>query len=122
MARCPLPMPLPAALVPCRWCSWPGAAAGKGIGSGQRAIDREPEYLPFIRAAITEQAVARWFAHLVHGEVRRYDLPGTHALNFTLQEALGGGGIASVRMDPQGKAYAQMLLDHPVEIPAELAL
>jgi hypothetical protein len=54
--------------------------------------------------------------------VRRYDLPGTHALNFTLQAALGGGGIASVRMDPQGKAYAQMLLDHPVTIPAELAL
>ena len=58
----------------------------------------------------------------MRGEVRRYDLPGTHALNFTLQEALGGGGIASVRMDPQAKAYAQMLLDHPVAIPAELAL
>jgi hypothetical protein len=66
--------------------------------------------------------VARWFAHLMSGAVRRYDLPGTWSLNFTLQEALGGGGIASVRMDPQGKAYAQMLLDHPVPIPAELAL
>ena len=31
-------------------------------------------------------------------------------------------GIASVRMDSQGKAFAQMLLDHPVPIPADLAL
>ena len=77
---------------------------------------------PYIRAAITEQAVALWFAHVARGEVRRYDLPGTHALNFTLQQALGGGGIASVRMDSQGKAFAQMLLEHPVPIPADMAL
>lgn len=121
--------PLPAAdafargarTVPLVQLAW-GRSGDKGDAANIGLIARKPEYLPFIRAAITEQAVARWFAHLVHGEVRRYDLPGTHALNFTLQEALGGGGIASVRMDPQGKAYAQMLLDHPVEIPAELAL
>ncbi|NUZ07548.1 acyclic terpene utilization AtuA family protein [Piscinibacter koreensis] len=121
--------PLPAAdafargarSVPLVQLAW-GRSGDKGDAANIGIIARKPEYLPFIRAAITEQAVARWFAHLVHGEVRRYDLPGTHALNFTLQEALGGGGIASVRMDPQGKAYAQMLLDHPVEIPAELAL
>jgi hypothetical protein len=85
-------------------------------------IARRPEFLPYIRAAITEEAVTLWFGHLASGEVRRYDLPGTHALNFTLQQALGGGGIASVRMDPQGKAFAQMLLDHPVPIPADMAL
>jgi len=107
--------------VPLVQLAW-GRSGDKGDAANIGIIARKPEYLPFIRAAITEQAVARWFAHLVHGEVRRYDLPGTHALNFTLQAALGGGGIASVRMDPQGKAYAQMLLDHPVTIPAELAL
>ena len=32
------------------------------------------------------------------------------------------GGIASIRMDPQAKAYAQMLLDFPVPIPAEMAI
>jgi hypothetical protein len=121
--------PLPAAdafargsrTVPLVQLAW-GRSGDKGDSANIGLIARKPEYLPFIRAAITEQAVARWFAHLVRGEVRRYDLPGTHALNFTLQEALGGGGIASVRMDPQAKAYAQMLLDHPVAIPAELAL
>ncbi|MCW5657039.1 MAG: DUF1446 domain-containing protein [Burkholderiaceae bacterium] len=121
--------PLPAAddfargsrTVPLVQLAW-GRSGDKGDSANIGLIARRPEFLPFIRAAITEEAVAGWFAHLVRGEIRRYDLPGTHALNFTLQEALGGGGIASVRMDSQGKAYAQMLLDHPVTIPADLAL
>ena len=37
-----------------------------------------------------------------------------------LEAALGGGGTASLRYDPQGKAYAQMLLDMPLRIPASL--
>ncbi|MBC5762833.1 acyclic terpene utilization AtuA family protein [Ramlibacter albus] len=107
--------------VPLAQLAW-GRSGDKGDSANIGIIARRPAYLPFIRAAITEQAVARWFAHLARGAVRRYDLPGIHAINFTLQEALGGGGIASVRMDSQGKAYAQMLLDHPVTIPADLAI
>ena len=121
--------PLPAAgafargtrTVPLVQLAW-GRSGDKGDSANVGVIARKPEFLPYIRAAITEEAVARWFGHLASGEVRRYDLPGTHALNFTLQQALGGGGIASVRMDPQGKAFAQMLLDHPVPIPADMAL
>jgi hypothetical protein len=33
---------------------------------------------------------------------------------------LGGGGTASLRNDPQGKAYAQILLDYPIPVPADL--
>ncbi|MFT6444708.1 MAG: hypothetical protein ACJA1J_000948, partial [Sulfitobacter pontiacus] len=36
-------------------------------------------------------------------------------------ESLGGGGIASVRIDPQGKGFAQMLLDIEIPVPAKLA-
>jgi hypothetical protein len=107
--------------VPLVQLAW-GRSGDKGDSANIGLIARRPEFLPYIRAVITEEAVARWFAHLVHGKVQRYDLPGTQALNFTLQQALGGGGIASVRMDSQGKAFAQMLLDHPVPIPADLAL
>jgi len=99
-----------------------GRSGDKGDAANIGILARKPHYLPFIRAALTEAAVAAWFAHLVKGRVQRFDLPGTQALNFLLDEALGGGGIASVRMDPQGKAYAQMLLDFPVPIPADLAL
>ena len=31
------------------------------------------------------------------------------------------GGVASIRNDPQGKGYAQLLLSHPISIPADLA-
>ena len=61
-----------------------------------------------------------WFAHLGLTRVERFDLPGFDALNFLLHEALGGGGVASVRIDPQGKALAQMLMDMPVPVPAGL--
>ena len=44
------------------------------------------------------------------GQVHRYDVPGIHAVNFLLEKSLGGGGIASLRPDPLGKAFAQMLL------------
>jgi hypothetical protein len=42
------------------------------------------------------------------------------ALNFVLLEALGGGGMASLRIDPQGKAYAAMALEMTVRVPAQL--
>ena len=37
-----------------------------------------------------------------------------------LYDVLGGGGIASLRNDPQGKGYAQILLGVSVAVPAEL--
>ena len=55
------------------------------------------------------------------GSVSRWSMPGMHAFNFLLKNALGGGGIASLRIDPQGKAFAQQLLDYPVPVPRALA-
>jgi hypothetical protein len=55
------------------------------------------------------------------GEVERFDLCGIYGVNFLLHDSLGGGGIASLRNDPQGKAYAQILLDMPIRVPAQLA-
>ena len=53
-------------------------------------------------------------------KVIRDELPARNALNFMLENALGGGGIASLRIDPQGKAFAQQLLDMPVKVPKRL--
>ena len=47
----------------------------------------------------------------------RYDWPGLNGWNFVLEGALGGGGTASLRYDPQGKSYAQILMDFPVPVP-----
>jgi len=93
----------------------------KGNDANIGVIARQPHFLPFIRAALTAEAVRERFAHLVEGAVERYELPGVHALNFLLREALGGGGTASLNLDPQGKTYAQVLLDMPVAVPRDVA-
>lgn len=95
----------------------------KGDHANIGVAARQPEFLPWIAAALTPAAVHRWFAHRMsdRGHVARWVLPGTHSLNFMLYQALGGGGAASLRTDPQGKAYAQMLLDYPVPVPAAIA-
>jgi len=37
-------------------------------------------------------------------------LPGIHGLNFILKNSLGGGGIASLRSDPQACIKALILM------------
>lgn len=95
----------------------------KGNHSNIGVIARKADYLPWIRAALTEEAVASYMQHVLDaekGRVIRYELSGLNALNFMLENALGGGGVASLRIDPQGKAFAQQLLDMPVKVPAHL--
>lgn len=95
----------------------------KGDHSNIGVIARHPEYVPFIEAALTESAVADWMAHTLNpesGKVTRWALPGFHAFNFLLEHSLGGGGVASLRIDPQGKAFAQQLLEFPVPVPSGL--
>lgn len=95
----------------------------KGNHSNIGVIARQAQFLPWIRAALTEQAVAHYMQHVLDAEnstVTCYELPALNALNFVLENALGGGGVASLRIDPQGKAFAQQLLDMPVKVPAAL--
>ncbi len=92
----------------------------KGDRSNIGVIARRPHYLPLILAQLTAAAVRDYFSHLVTGQVCRYLVPGIHACNFVLDEALGGGGTASLRMDPLGKSMAQMLLDFEIRVPQEM--
>jgi hypothetical protein len=98
------------------WCR----SGDKGNGANIGVIARRPGYLPYLWASLTTGRVAERFAHFLEGRVERFLLPGLPAINFVLHDVLGGGGIASLRNDPQGKGYSQLLLDEPVEIPAEL--
>ncbi len=95
-----------------------GRSGDKGDTANIGLLARDPAFLPVIAAQVTPEAVRARFAHLAAGDVERYDWPGLNGFNFVLRESLGGGGIASLRQDAQGKAYAQMLLDMPVRVPA----
>lgn len=95
----------------------------KGDHSNIGVIARRAAYAPYIEAALTEHAVADWMRHVLNpekGKVTRWALPGFHAFNFLLEHSLGGGGVASLRIDPQGKAFAQQLLEFPVPVPSAL--
>jgi len=92
----------------------------KGDSANIAIIARDPTYLPVIRREVTPARMAEHFRHLVSGPVQRFEAPGLNAFNFLLQGALGGGGMASLRIDPQGKAYGQMALEMIVKVPAAL--
>lgn len=93
----------------------------KGDKANVGVIARKADYFPYICRALTEDVVRERFAHFLKGDVERFVMPGPNALNFLLHNVLGGGGVASLRNDPQGKGYAQLLLEVPVEVPAALA-
>jgi hypothetical protein len=95
-----------------------GRSGDKGDTANIGVIARKPEFLAAIAAALTPEAVKAYFAHFVKGPVERYDWPGLNAFNLVMRHALGGGGIASLRFDPQGKGLAQILMDFPVTVPA----
>lgn len=94
-----------------------GRSGDKGDNANIGIIARRPEYWPLIGTQLSAARVALVFAHYLRGEVLRYSLPGLSAYNFVLENVLGGGGVASLRYDPQGKTYAQILLDEPIVVP-----
>ncbi|HEX4940772.1 MAG TPA: acyclic terpene utilization AtuA family protein [Candidatus Kapabacteria bacterium] len=112
-----------AASVPLVKLAW-ARSGDKGNHANIGVIARKPDYLPFIKAALTPAAVARYMQHVLDpqtGKVSAWELPGLHALNFLLENSLGGGGIASLRSDPQGKAFAQQLLEFPIPVSSTIA-
>ncbi len=130
VARAPSPAPPPVV-------SPPGDAVSVDLvrlawaRSGDKArlfnvavIARRAEYLPWLRAALTPQAVGDWFRHLRRDGraplVERYDVPGIHAVNLVVHDALEGGINASTQLDPAAKGMAQQLLRFPVPVPAAL--
>ncbi|MEN9539831.1 MAG: hypothetical protein RLZZ126_2066 [Pseudomonadota bacterium] len=93
----------------------------KGDTSNIGVIARRPEWLPVLRDRLTAGAVKAHMAHAFKGEVTRHELPGVGAFNFVCEQALDGGGMASMRNDPLGKGMGQILLSMPLRVPKVLA-
>lgn len=125
----PLPIPADAptdATVEVRLIDLAWARSGdKGRLFNVGVIARQPEYLPYIRASLTPQAVAEWYRHQFDNPADRrvdgYEVPGFHALNFVVHDAQGGGINMSPRFDPAAKSMGQVLLEMPVKVPAAMA-
>ncbi|KAI9187873.1 hypothetical protein H9P43_002264 [Blastocladiella emersonii ATCC 22665] len=102
-------------------CLAVGRSGDKGDVSNIGILARDPAFYPLLCEYLTADRVHAHMKHLVAGRVDRFTLPGSHALNFVLTQALGGGGLASLHIDRQGKTYAQVLLSSiTVPVPREL--
>jgi hypothetical protein len=92
----------------------------KGDTTNIGLIARSPACYAWLREHVGAERVKSWFAGIAFGPVQRYEVPNLWALNFLLEESLGGGGTRSLFLDAQGKTLSQALLRCPIEIPAAL--
>lgn len=97
-----------------------GRSGDKGNGSNVGIIARHPEIYPFLKETLTAKRVKEHMKHVCKGDVERYELPNIGALNFILNESLGGGGTVSLKLDAQGKTHASQVLRMDVDVPEEL--
>jgi hypothetical protein len=88
----------------------------KGSGANVGVIARSPADYETLRRYLTAPAVEAFFKPMGVGAVVRYELPNLGALNFVLPNILGGGGSTSLRIDAQGKALGQVLLEMRLEV------
>lgn len=82
----------------------------KGDTSNIAVIAYDLDDYEFLRAELTAERVRTYFRGIVHGEVRRYELPRLGALNFVMSGALGGGVTRSLALDAHGKSLGSALL------------
>jgi hypothetical protein len=96
-----------------------GARSGdKGGNANVGVWTREPAAYAWLSAYLT---VARLRSLVPEaGEVRRFDLPNLHALNFVIVGLLGEGVASSTRPDPQAKGLGEYLRARPVDVPVRL--
>ena len=98
-----------------------GRSGDKGNKANVGILPRDKSYAPWIWAALTEPEIESRFRQFLEGKAERFYMPGTGAMNILMDDVLGGGGVASLRNDPQGKGYSQILLQTPIAIPRTLA-
>ena len=87
-----------------------GRAGDKGDVSNVSLIAYNKFGWKNIQTNATEDTVLSIFKHFGSTSVKRYELPNLMALNFVIQNALGGGVNSSLRLDRHGKTLSSYLL------------
>ena len=92
----------------------------KGDAANVGVIARDKKYYPVMLQELTAEAVKKHFEGICFGDVERYELPNLNALNFILNNTLGGGGTVSLKHDAQGKTISSAILRMEIEIDEQL--
>ena len=64
---------------------------------------------------LIKEKVKDYFKDIVHGKITRYEMPTISALNFVLEDALGGGVTRSLAIDMHGKTLGSALLEMEID-------
>lgn len=89
----------------------------KGNSANIGVIAYHPADYSLLLEQVTASKVAEFFSSLEPKDVKRYELPNLWALNFVLEGVLAGGASRSLRLDSQGKALGQAILEMAIELP-----
>jgi|APHM01.1.fsa_nt_gi hypothetical protein len=68
---------------------------------------------------VTTQKVKKAYGDLVKGEIVRYSLGGTKAMNFVMHEALDGGVSESLCLDTHGKSRGVIMLNIKIQVSSD---
>jgi hypothetical protein len=90
-------------------------AGDKGNTSNISVVAYSEAAWRVLREQLTPERVMAAYGHIAEGPVRRYDLPNLRALNFVIENALGGGVTRSLRQDMHGKSLSSLMLT--IELP-----
>ena len=90
----------------------------KGNTSNISVIAFDAKDFPLLKQQVTAARVRAHFAGVVEGEVVRYELPNIGALNFVMDQTLGGGVTRSLALDAHGKSLSSALLDLEIAAPS----
>lgn len=88
-----------------------GRAGDKGNTSNVSVVAYDDRAWTILREQLTVERVMAAFAHVAKGPVTRYELPRLKALNFVIENALGGGVTISLAQDAHGKSLSYLMLD-----------
>jgi hypothetical protein len=97
-----------------------GRSGDKGDHANIAVIAYTRAGYDWLRANLSAECVADYFAHLEPSRVVRYEAPNLLAVNFVLYNVLAGGASRSLRIDTQGKTLALALLAMPIGSPDNL--
>jgi hypothetical protein len=92
----------------------------KGDGSNVGVMARTPALYAHLEKVLTADVVKAFFKDICKGPVVRYEVPNLQALNFILNNSLGGGGTETLITDAQGKVHGLALLHMEIEVPDQL--
>ena len=86
-------------------------AGDKGNTSNVSVTAYDERAWNILREQLTVERVMHAYSEIAKGPVTRYELPKLRALNFVIENALGGGVTVSLAQDMHGKSLSFVMLN-----------